>query len=775
MLYRYLRLIFMMIMTFVFTMAIISCNDEVLDMAQNKERVDNLPVAIEVNIKSPVGTRGLLDESKTSFETNELIHIRAEFTCEDLKNPGSTYTDIQYGVMKYSGKGKWTYESEAYSLSWPRTAISGKFTAYYLYGTTGVLSSNTMQPILLSDFNYGEDPLTGVTDNVEWGHTVKFDMEHIFTHLLLTQISTGITEEMYFIPHYDSDPESDYQQINNAFRLEYNEDTKEISGVFLRVPSDTYKDKDGNGLVYISGKTENYDDIEEDGEVRARIRYFLQPRAYKQFDLLYPRTRTETTTYLSYSGDLTLKTGSDGMLKNHYYEFSILKSLGISKEEDPDDDWDNSTPITILDVDEFLKAVNRGESYFQTDPETGEEIQILESSSTGTILLRNIDFNHYFYDIIGGTFLPDLSLTFDGNYHSIYNMACPLFNENHGTIKNLGIKDAVTNDNQPLQSNENYEGIKGGKADFSRNGIICRTNIGTINNLHVNHVEMTVEVKTTGTTYEDASREAHNAALLVGSNRGSISNINMAGIQKIRVKNEPSITTLPNVIIGCLTGQNLGTISSVGPMEPDEGVTSPVYTIINECNGLSGVYMVGGVVGSNTGTLRDIMMSSITVDATSSLGVESLMGGIAGNMPASTSGSPVIEECIVRGTITAGPTNSMLNINSNSYIGGVVGLLNCQGVITDSSVSVGVIGTTFYDEKVNYGVGGAFGRIEKTTGYDEGDINTLACFGSILSGVKNVGNFAGVAPAGFTWDEHYAGKDINFKQYAGNPTIAEFQ
>lgn len=772
--YPIIKIFFLIGFPLLAALCCLSCREDYMEIQDFNKRTDNLPVDVEVNIKPLDSTRGLLDESKTSFSNNELIHIRAEYTCDDLENPGMTKEEIQYGVMKYSGNGKWIYESDEYSLTWPRTAKTAKFTAFYLYGTTGVLTANTMQPIMLSDFNYGEDPLTGVAENVEWGHTVRFDMEHIFTHLLLTQIASGISDEMYFIPPYNADPKSDYQQLNNAFRLEYDEETKVISGVFMRIPDDNYKDKDGNGLVYVAGKTENYDDIEEDGEVRARVRYFLEPRAYTQFELMYPRSRNETATYLSYGGNLTNKTGSEGLLRNHYYEFSILKSSGISMEENPEDGWDDSTPVEILDVEEFIKAVNRGESYSQEDPESGQLIEILESSSVGTILLKNIDFHHEYYDIIDGNFLPDLSLTFDGNYHSIYNMVCPLFNENHGTIKNLGIKDAVTQPEHPLISNENYEGIQGGRADFSRNGIICRTNVGTVSNMHLDHVEMEVQIKTTGTTYEDASREAHNAALLIGSNRGTVSNIRMGGKMALTVKNEGSITTLPNVVIGSLTGQNLGAISDVASLEEDEG-ESPVYTIKNECNGSSGVYMVGGVVGNNTGTLSNIMMSSITVDATESLGVESLMGGVVGYMPLSTSGAPIIDACIIRGNVIGGPTNSMININSNSYIGGVAGLMNCQGIVTNSSVSFGVVGTDYYDNRVNYGVGGAFGRIEKIAGVEEGEINTLACFGSELSGVKNIGNFAGVAPEGFTIEEHYSGKNINFKHYYENPDIAVFQ
>lgn len=750
----------------------VSCREEELLGGASAQRGDNLPVQIEVYVEDFPETRGLQDESKKSFSTGEIIHIRGEFKIPDTESPEGFITEIQYGVMKYSGKGNWAYDSSEYQLTWPRTAVSASFTAYYLYGSTGILTEETMPAILLSDFKYGQDPLCGVTMDVEYGHTVRFDMKHLFTHLELTQITSGISNEMYFAMPYDAAEGSHYQTFNNAFRLEFNAATKEISGVFLRVPSENYKDRDGNGLVYVSATTEMYED--EDMEMRTRVSYFLEPKDYHQFDLLYPRTRTETTTYLNYIRDLSAKTETGELLGNHSYEFSILKSLGIVMEEDPDSDWDDDGAPIEVDVEEFIKAVNRGESYSQQD-EYGNEVEILESSVNGTILLRNVDFHHAYYDIIDGDFVPDLSLTFDGNHHYIKNMACPLFNSNNGSITNLGIIDASTNPDRPLESNEKYQGIHGGQADFSRNGIICRTNIGTITNVRLYNVDLTVEIKTSGSTYEESSREAHNAALLVGSNRGTMANIHTGGTMKILVKNATGVTTLPNVMVGSIAGQNLGLITGVSSID-DENYTPPVYKVINECEGSSGVYIIGGVAGSNTGSIYDVMMSDVTVDGSLSSGVESLMGGIAGNMPVSTSGAPEIDSCILRGVVIAGSTQSVVNINSNSYTGGVVGLMNIQGIVTNSSVSVGVTGTDYYDRQVTYGIGGAFGGLEMISGVTEGKIETLACFGSHLSGITNrTGNFAGVAPAGFTLEEHYAGKNINVKQYSGKPDIAAYQ
>lgn len=742
----------------------VSCRED-LDFTGTGEipRIEGRPVEISVDI-SGTFTRGLLEDSKKAFETGELLHIRAEYTCEDEDNKGVTYKRVQYGVMKYAGRGVWEPLPTAELLAWPATALHADFTACYLNGSTGPLTGQTMNPKLLSDYAYDEDPLWGETMHVDYGHAVKFNMTHIFTHLQITQINPGIASEFYFTLPSDSE---DYKDFNNAFQLEFDEETKEMTRVFTKVPSNSYKDSSGAGIVFVSSIAELYQD--DDNEMRARVGYFLQPKTYHQFNLLYPRSREQTATYLNYLNDLTERTGPAGMLANVPYEFSVLKSAGVFVDETPEDGWDDSDPIIIVDVEKFLKAVNSGESYSQLN-DKGEEIEILESTVEGVRLLKNIDFNHYYYDIFqNGDFLPDLSQVFDGNYHYIYNMACPLFNENHGEIKNVGISDAVTNPDQPIQSNENFVASWGGRArDMSRNGIICRTNIGNISNVRVNHVEMEVRIKTSGNTFEESSQEAHTAAILIGSNRGNAYNISCGGELRITVKNATEDEIMPNVIIGGIAGQNLGVLSGVNPID-DEDFATPSYRIINECNGSSGVYIVGGVVGNHTGSLYDITMSDINVNGKNSSGVESIMGGIVGRL-AQSSSAPVIDGCIVRGSVESGPSYPVINITSNSYTGGVAGSLNIQGIVLNSSASMAVYGTKIYDSGVTYAVGGAFGRIEQT-GDPEGRINTLACFGSALDGLVNIGNFAGMVPGGITWD-YYSGQNINVKQYPQYNNIA---
>lgn len=739
-----------------------SCNDNDLLCPEDLLRDNGSEVKIEVLLPSDLNTRGISDESKTSFNPNELIHIRAVYKCRDLLNPGKYYDVMQYGVMKYNGKGSWSNYNTTDILSWPETADFGTFTAYYINGSNGVLANGEMPVKLLSEYKFGEDPLCGFVENVEYGHAVRFEMKHIFTHLTLSEMDGGVSNEMFFSPPLK---EEDYKDFKNAFTIEFNSTTREIKPVFKRVPSEIYTDNAGEGLVFVEDNIEFYET--NDGNVKTRVGYFLEPKVYHNFVLLYPRVRPKTATYLSYSRDLQKITGDKGLEANNFYDFSVLKSLGVKVEESPENGWDDdSDPRIIIDVEEFLKAAKSGYEYWEEDPDTGELVQILETTLEGSRLIRNVDFNHEFYDVFQDGFIPDLSMTFDGGYHYIYNMACPLFNENYGNIINLGLVNIKTNESQPIVSSENYNNIEG--RDFSRNGIISRSNFGTVSNIRVRNLEMIIEIETTGATEEESSTEAHSAAMLFGSNRGNIYDVSLSGDLSIKVRNHSGSSVMPGVSIGGITGQNLGTISRISPIMDvnDAKFPSPKLKIINECKGSLGVYIIGGVSGNNTGNIYDVNMSSVVINGAESSGVESIMGGIVGEVGSSNSGAPMISGCITRGSVTAGLTKSVTNIISNSYTGGVAGLLNTQAFVINSSASVSVSGLSVYDSNVKCAVGGAFGRIEQTPGTVEGSIQTLACFGSSLSGVGNIGNFAGIAPIGFTWEKKYADKGINVKQYA---------
>ena len=718
---------------------------------QDTVRGKDIPVDLVIDISDSPATRGIMEESKTAFYTDELIHVRAVYNC--VSN-GVESTKTQYGVLKYNGHGKWNPYDSSHALTWPDDAVSGSFSAYYIEGSTGVLSSNTMPAKLLSDYKYSEVPLFAEIKDVKYGAAVKLGMRHIFSYLTLVDIQEGISDELWFaVP---TDYTNRDAKLNNAFRLNFNPETYEMTQEFLQIPNSDYIDGNGDELVYIKSKLS---EEENDGNVSTSVSFFLQPGVYHRFNILYPRSRDTYATYLTYDRDLEQVTGPQGLLPNGRYVFSILKSLGVIVQETPEDGWDNKEPAVNIDVEKFLRAVNSGSDYFETDEETGEDVQILESTIEGTRLLRNVDFQYFYYDIFEvGDFKPVLNNTFDGNYHYIYHMGCPLFYQNDGIITNLGIRDAKTL--TPVISSEGL--IRYGKpVDTSYNGIITSRNYGTVNNMRVINVEMTVYIQTSD--IYDRTQEAHNEGILFGVNRGNVYDVAISGDLKLFVTNAPGEDVIPRITIGGVAGQNLGTVSGISYID-DSAFEAPFINIINNCRGANGAYKVGGIAGNNTGTLTDIFVPSVTVDATGSSGLESYLGGMVGESPSSNSGAAQISGCIVRGEVKAGNISSLLNLNSLSYVGGVAGSLNIQANISDCSVSVGVTGSQNYDETVEYAEGGAFGVLQRSLGTAEGEIQTLACFGSTLSGNGYVGNFAGIVPSGFGW-EHYADNQITIKQF----------
>lgn len=756
--------------------ALTACSDELEYGSHEANPGGSKSVEIEVNIVGRLSTREVDEDSKQFFEPGELIHVSATYYCKDKDTPV-----YQYCAMKFDGKGTWSPLYAENTLSWPDDAVSADFTAYYLYDTNDMFGAQAMQPVLLGDFGLDQDPLLGEAKNVEYGRAVKFDMKHIFTRFIVTQISNNVSNELYFMPErvnadYETNPDTnadiqtEYSTFNNAFLLKLDENGL-LCHEFTRVGSDTYRDSNtGQPLVFIKSKTELY--LDDDNEMKTRVGFFLQPKIYKKFDLLYPRSRTETATYMNYSEDLSKMTGPEGLEANKFYEFSILKSLGVVVDKNPEDNWDESEPVIILDVEGFIRAAMAGTSYSQKDENSDMEVEILERTLEGSRLLRNVDFQYAYYDIFkDGALLPDMGLgrLFDGNYHYVHNLGCPMFNTNSGTIRNLGIKNDDPEREISLTSTKKYSAEWGSSDnDFSQNGIICRSNIGTLSNLRVINMNIKVGIQTTGNFFEESSQEAHSAAILVGVNSGTIRDLELGGNFKIVVHSSGEI--MPRVMLGAIAGQNMGLISGISPIEEEN--FNPKYSVINKCQGESGSYLVGGVAGRNTGTLSDIMMSSLEVDGTKSRGVVSVTGGLAGSIDESNLSAPVVVGCIVRGNVRAGETRALTNIDSYSYTGGVAGAINIQAYVSESSCAMGVYGTKSYDSAVKYAVGGAFGRIEKTQNVNEGEINTLACFGSALDGLVNIGNFAGISPSDFTWEEKYDGHNINVKQYSGFQNIA---
>ena len=748
------------------------CRDEWLPAPDEAVRGKDLPVDFNIEIDRGTETRGVLNESKHSFESGDLLHVCAAYECVDKDdNPRTEYV---YTMLQYSDEirdgvhynGKWGTPAGGVPLHWPDDARTASFTACWLAGSDGPLSGNVAEVRLFSSYSASEVPLFGTAGNIEYGRAVTMRMERLFAHLTLTDIQDGISDDMWFTTPDDN--------LKNAFTLQYNPETFTMTPEFRQVPDNNYRDNDGNPLVYIKSYAKY--DIENDAEEGSTpgLSFFLAPGEYHQFSIRYPRSGTESSVYLNYTGDLSkIKLNAEGdevgpFKRNARYVFSILKSLGIEVNETPDDGWDKRPPIKI-DVELFLKAVQNGQGYQEYDEESDQWVQILESTVEGTRLLQNISFNHRYYDVFESGFEPALDLLFDGNYHYIYDMACPLFSQNNGTIANLGIRNAQTNEDEPLISSENKLCADGNTHDRSRNGIVVMHNTpyGTVDNIRVINVDMTVKIQTSDP--ESPTQEAHNVALLVGSNQGTVRNVGLAGELNLTVENADGAPIIPRVMIGGAAGQNTGTISNISDIESseesNEEFSEPKVTITNRCHGTNGVYMAGGVVGNNTGNIEEVFLAELILDMSQSSGVESNLGGIVGQSTESNV-APQIKGSIVRGEVKAGEVRSVIGISSHSYTGGVAGWANVQTIVDNCSVSVSVTGTENIDADVEYGQGGAFGVLTAKAGYPEGSIGMLSCYGETLAGFNGyTGNFAGIVPRGFGWD-HYTGQQINVKKHS---------
>lgn len=747
-----------------------SCSDDDFLLDSGVERIEGRPVELDISLNHTPMTRAgdVIADSKQQFEIGDLIHIQAVFECVD-PTTGSSSTETKYGVMEYKGRGEWLPFGSTTPLTWPGTANTATFTAYYIDGSNGPLTDNTSEPKLLSSYTYGTDPLTDTNKDLPYGHVVRFNMGHLFSHLTLIEMKPGIADRIFFtIP--DGDP--NYSTFNNAFTIEFNSSTNTITPKFSRVPSTEYE-KNGAGLVYVEAETENY--MINMGEVYARASFFLEPAVYHKFEALYPRSRTTTETYVSFNGDLAETTGDDGFLPNGLYEFNVKKSIGSVIYEEPEDGWDDANaPRYDVEPEPFLKAINAGSDYYVDDLNNpGQKVQILESTSDGCRLLANVDFKYAQYDIFttDGNFQPDQTLTFDGNYHSIYHLACPLFFDNTGTIQNLGIMDSATD--TPLTSTENKT-IGGQSYDLSYTGLICRRNINTIRNVRVSNVDMTVNIETSDDV--DVGGETHNVSLLIGSNVGTVYNLYLAGNLNLTVSNAPGETMMPTVSIGGLAGQNPGMITTVSAIT-DEGYVLPEISIVNQCDGITGsdvtgAYIIGGAAGYCGGGIYDVMFPKVTVNSGTSRGLESYIGGLVGRVTSSTGAgnAATLADCLVRGSVTAGHVESTTNKDSYSYIGGIAGLWNLQGVTTGCTSTVNVAGEPSASSGVTYGTGGAFGGIRQTAGATRGVIQILKALGNSLSGPGSyVGNFAGIAPDGVTWESlDPTGNEISVSQIVPN-------
>lgn len=765
----------------VFILLTTGCKDD--DWLINNGEVDGeLPVEFTFGWPGVTETRGFDDATvKTKFTEGDVIHIVGTFLTSALQEDGTYKEGItaRYGAFKYNSK---THQWEAVAgnrLTWPSISTKGKFYAYYLSASTGLITSyDAPITVSLSDVTPQTDPLmVPETEYLDYGHAVDLQFEHLCTYLTLIDLEPMVASNYFFTTETvgtgdDTGGNGSRKPFNNAFQLtlttndgaddERLEGTPQLNFEFIRQENPSY-----NNEIFISGKATTQETEESDGEMRTvtSVGYFLEPGLYDTFDIEYSAIAPDTYKYLTYNYNdippavegVEYENIPPNLLAGTTYTLTVTKSPGVTiVNPPPGDGWDEEGEPEDIDVKEFLKAVKDG-----TDYTSDNGIKILEAVPGGTKLLRNVDFKNYNYEDFMNElgFLPDVSegQTFNGDYHYIFNLGCPLIRYNYGSIINLGIKGATI----AADSREYSYGDVESYEDRSRHGALCMWNRpeGKIENVRISNVSMTISVQYTNPD-EDGS-EVHNVGCVVGSNTGKISEIYLGDTFTLTVNG----TDVKNaeILIGGFAGQNAGsgTISDVSMLNDDFKMT-----ITNNCNGELGSYSVGGIVGSSSGFISGVILSDVAINCKQSSGVVSYLGGMAGKLEVSIGSSSYLKSCILGGAVEAGKVKQSGYIDGKAYTGGMAGYDNMVPV-TDCRSSVSVTGSATVETNVTYGTGGAFGRIASPS-----EFSGLIAFGAKLqapggqsiSGANYVGNFAGIGPENQSWDD-YKNNNIIFRSF----------
>lgn len=776
-------------LVFLFLAALlVSCQEDDF-LGRVGETNGELPVKFNFQWPGISSTRGFDDVNvKTKFVDGDVIHVVGTFKTKALMTDG-TYEDgetARYGALKYNGETRQWEAVAGNELTWPSISTAGSFYAYYISGSNGLFTDyDSPLTVNLSTVTAMTDPLmASPTGYMVYGHAVNLQFNHLCSYLTLENMEPNVASNYFLTTETVKESEAgESNEFHNAFSLTLIKndgsdnpllkDTPELKFQFEKESDPAF-----NNLVYISGNTTLFTSQGDEGEEKSvtKVGYFLEPGYYDEFRLLYPATAPETYEYLTYNyndiptnvGGVEYENTPPQLEAGTTYTLNITRSPGVTIVNPPSaDGWDDEGVSVVVDPELFLEAVRNGTEYRNDDGTL-----ILEQTADGTKLLYNVDFGNFSYErFMGLNFLPDLleGKVLDGDHHYISNLGSPFLRNNYGTIRNLGLKNVRFNgiSQEYGLSSDEIDNIK----NRSRHGALCMWNRSNavVSNVKIENVDITVTVQYDN--LDSDGNEVHNIGCVVGSNTGVINELSLGGLYKLTV--EGSDVQNAEVLIGGIIGQNAGngTLYDVSLSDDDFSLS-----IVNNCRGDLGLYAVGGIVGKSSGYISGVIMSEVDIDCTGSYGVDSYLGGMAGQLDVSENSTGYIRSCIIGGSVSAGITRASGSILGQSYIGGMVGY-DTNVEVSDCRASVSVIGSTSVSENVIYATGGAMGRIQKPAIFQN-----LIAYGPKLqappgsqnSGANYVGNFAGIAAADQSWDVDYAPNNIILHSFNNLPNIGAF-
>lgn len=736
---------------------------------KGKDKQENLPIEFIFSIEDLSSSRAIKNP-KRSFSSNDVIHVTGTFEMTPTPADPTPSPEVRYGAFYYNAvTGQWV-ATEGSELTWPTTAESATFEAYYIGGAYdtknstqnpgGLLAVDVPATKLLSAVVTNADPLHAVTStSVSYGNAVRMNFTHLCTYLTLEDIRPMYSAYFYFstdtakIRPDQSAPESASHEFHNAFSLVRNNDNT----LTFKFISQAENDK-----VYVSAPTVRDN---SSGSELETVNFFLEPGYYDKFILYYPSSSDNVAyPYLYY-----LYTPSEGntppqLNAGTAYVLNIMNSPGITIDQKPEEgepEWNETGQYYEVDVDAFLTAVRENNEYEVFDEEQGKNVTIIKKTSNGLELQQNVDFRFAKYILLKNDSLANVQANsvFDGGLNYIRNLGCPLFNENKGTVKNLGIK-TITASEVLLDQNSVVTKHDGGEIviDQSRKGGLCNFNRGTISNIRISDVTLSATVITAD------ENDVDNIGCIIGSNTGSITQVRLSGNLSLKLENDASDSDGVNstMNVGGLGGQNVGSISDVAPLEGQCNVS-----IINKCTGELGAFYVGGIVGYSTGYIAGISLSKVDIDASESICTKSFIGMITGEVFTSSGiSSTLLATNIAGGKVIGGSIFRSKDLDSGSYIGGISGAIvpnTNNGLITisDCMLVVNMLDNSKANARdIINSTGGCYGRI-----YAAFETNTINLILNKLTypstTVKDLfyGTFAGLVPAGQSWT-NYSGNNI---------------
>lgn len=700
------------IASLILSCCLISCTEEQwVENGGGTEQQGGLPIEFVMDIapSQPLtrtdGTEITIEGEKTAFENGDIIQIVANFYCKDANGTAnilmpeeSICTMLQYQKSETDNMGKWVnYEpvsGKGKPLYWPWKSEEATFQAFYYPGFNGFIDpENETLPVLLDSVDIKTNPLMAEeTVRIPYGNAVHLKFNHICTRLILTDlddVTGGANYSRLWMENNLSTPET---SNTNAFKLRVNKVNSETEPAdngklsfeysFIDVQNEEQKVLIGGRSATISKNNSN--------EKETAIIFFLPEGNYSDVTL----TRRFGRPLLNWKNVTELQLLETG--KSYIVSLNELKgNITI----DDDDDWweDDQTPIKpekgYFELDKFLQCIEDGVPYSYDDKEGKKIIVLEEIEENHLVLTQNIDFNNE-------TFTPgniSSAITLDGNGHYFSNVKATIFTQIEGIIQNLGLKKC----NVSIQLDTKTP-------DF---GLLTKTNRGTIENIRLSEINVTVTSIENGGTYEVGS--------LVADSQGPINNIEM---DNVKVTTSSQNITNGTLMLGGLVGQT----AQDAPLEKVQMYSENMIEVTNNTKMENGSVYTGGLVGLSSSNVKECNVRA-NVNTANATGTWLYTGGLVGSMrnQIDKGETEKIEHILLEfsqniGTVTGGECKGQVSGNiistGHSATGGLVGYslrADIKNCIVDGKVT-SYIGENHNDETHAfefYTIGGLAGAV----------------------------------------------------------------